>query len=180
MDRGAWWATVHGVVKSQTQLCYWAHTHICILILKGTLEGFAQVLRPGKFSYFSLYLKRMLQNTAELKLVMSLSDPNANSPSSVRKYKASWNHARSIPDLASSRIHFGSQKSYYWFLVKWVKKTSLLLFFLLNTNYLVDSSATLRQCITMVSPAGLQQLCPWIGTASVNGNSYKGYLRLQR
>ena len=27
MDRGTWWATVHGDVKSQTQLSNWAHTH---------------------------------------------------------------------------------------------------------------------------------------------------------
>ena len=27
MDRGAWWATVHGVAKSQTQLR--AHVHTC-------------------------------------------------------------------------------------------------------------------------------------------------------
>ena len=27
MDRGAWWATVHGVTNSQTQLRDWAHTH---------------------------------------------------------------------------------------------------------------------------------------------------------
>ena len=27
MDRGTWWATVHGVIKSWTQLSYWAHTH---------------------------------------------------------------------------------------------------------------------------------------------------------
>ena len=27
MDRGAWWATVHGVAKSQTQLSNLAHTH---------------------------------------------------------------------------------------------------------------------------------------------------------
>ena len=27
MDRGAWWATVHGVAKSQTPLRYWAHIH---------------------------------------------------------------------------------------------------------------------------------------------------------
>ena len=28
MDRGAWWATVHGVAKSQTQLNYsFTHTH---------------------------------------------------------------------------------------------------------------------------------------------------------
>ena len=25
-DRGAWWATVHGVTKSRTQLSDWAHT----------------------------------------------------------------------------------------------------------------------------------------------------------
>ena len=28
MERGVWWATVHGVTKSQTQLSDWAHTHI--------------------------------------------------------------------------------------------------------------------------------------------------------
>ena len=28
MDRGAWWATVHGVAKSQAQLS--THTYICI------------------------------------------------------------------------------------------------------------------------------------------------------
>ena len=27
MDRGAWWTTVHGVAKSQTQLSDWACTH---------------------------------------------------------------------------------------------------------------------------------------------------------
>ena len=27
MDRGAWWATVHGVAKSLTGLNYWALTH---------------------------------------------------------------------------------------------------------------------------------------------------------
>ena len=27
MDRGAWWATVHGIAKSWTQLHYGAHKH---------------------------------------------------------------------------------------------------------------------------------------------------------
>ena len=27
MDRGAWWATVHGVAKSWTQLSDFTHTH---------------------------------------------------------------------------------------------------------------------------------------------------------
>ena len=26
MDRGVWWATVHGVAKSQTQLSYFTHS----------------------------------------------------------------------------------------------------------------------------------------------------------
>ena len=30
MDRGAWWATVHGVAKSQTQLSNFTFTFICI------------------------------------------------------------------------------------------------------------------------------------------------------
>ena len=29
MDRGAWYAIVHGVTSSQIQLSDWAHTHIC-------------------------------------------------------------------------------------------------------------------------------------------------------
>ena len=28
MDRGTWWATIHGVAKSQTALSDWAHIHI--------------------------------------------------------------------------------------------------------------------------------------------------------
>ena len=28
MDRGAWWATLHGVAKSRTRLSHWAHTHL--------------------------------------------------------------------------------------------------------------------------------------------------------
>ena len=28
MDRGAWWATVHGVTKSQTWLITWTHRHV--------------------------------------------------------------------------------------------------------------------------------------------------------
>ena len=29
MDRGAWWATVHGIAKSRTRL---SNTHICVFI----------------------------------------------------------------------------------------------------------------------------------------------------
>ena len=39
MDRGAWWATVHGVPKSQTWLSDWAHTIKPILICDPDWRG---------------------------------------------------------------------------------------------------------------------------------------------
>jgi len=30
MDRGAWWATVHGIAKSRTQLYTHTHTHLLL------------------------------------------------------------------------------------------------------------------------------------------------------
>ena len=35
VDRGAWWATVHGVSKSLTWLSFWAHRHLYTECLKG-------------------------------------------------------------------------------------------------------------------------------------------------
>ena len=32
MDRGAWWATVHGIAKSRTQLYTHTHTHTHLLL----------------------------------------------------------------------------------------------------------------------------------------------------
>ena len=32
MDRGAWWATVHRVAKSRTQLSDLAHTRVCVCV----------------------------------------------------------------------------------------------------------------------------------------------------
>ena len=39
MDRGAWWAAVHGVTKSWTQLSDWTHTHIPIYSLPSVPWG---------------------------------------------------------------------------------------------------------------------------------------------
>ena len=33
MDTGAWWATVHGVIKSQTWLNNWTHTHTIFIVV---------------------------------------------------------------------------------------------------------------------------------------------------
>ena len=38
MDRGAWWATVHGVAESQTQLSNWAHSIYIVLGIIHSLE----------------------------------------------------------------------------------------------------------------------------------------------
>ena len=38
MDRGAWWATVHGITKRQLLLCNWAHTHTLINTVKCTKD----------------------------------------------------------------------------------------------------------------------------------------------
>ena len=42
MDRGAWWATIHGVTKSRTPSSNWAHTHIFLTrnaIIKQVLQA---------------------------------------------------------------------------------------------------------------------------------------------
>ena len=39
MDRGAWWATVHGMAESQTQLCNVEHLFMCSMaIFMSSLE----------------------------------------------------------------------------------------------------------------------------------------------
>ena len=57
MDRGAWWATVHGVAKSQTrlkQLSTHAHTlqKVCIFIkIQIRLKSFSKVIYMTKLKY---------------------------------------------------------------------------------------------------------------------------------
>ena len=57
MNRGAWWATVHGVAKSRTWLSNWAHTPVVIvcLILWRSLVFFCQILLAD-LAYFSKWL----------------------------------------------------------------------------------------------------------------------------
>ena len=44
MNRGAWWVTVHGVAKSQTQLSYF-HTHIIKMRNPGLECTFKEISR---------------------------------------------------------------------------------------------------------------------------------------
>ena len=50
MDRGAWWAIVHGVVKSQTRLStqHGTHTHICIIHVIKTIICILHMLYKHK------------------------------------------------------------------------------------------------------------------------------------
>ena len=67
MDRGAWWAIVHGVAKSQTPLSYWTRTHsfnkwlsqaYCVpgtlLGMRGTSMGEKKRFCPMELTYTSL------------------------------------------------------------------------------------------------------------------------------
>ena len=55
MDRGAWWATVHGVIKSQTQLSS-KHTHTHTHTYEGQ-PGYAKMgnMREGSVPFQSFW-----------------------------------------------------------------------------------------------------------------------------
>ena len=44
MDRGAWWAIVHGVAKSRTQLSNQAHTHPCFSMYQYFIILYGQII----------------------------------------------------------------------------------------------------------------------------------------
>jgi len=56
MDRGAWWATVHGVSKSQTRLkwlsTHRAHTHVIVSIV----HIFYSFIHPWRFGIVATFL----------------------------------------------------------------------------------------------------------------------------
>ena len=51
MDRGAWWAIVWGVAKSQTRLSLRSHMRECMIIYKNT---FPPTVHKGPLSFTSL------------------------------------------------------------------------------------------------------------------------------
>ena len=56
MDRGAWWATVHGVAKSQTQLkrlSMHAHIEFTVIVLHDRLPHQTELCRAGIISYYT-------------------------------------------------------------------------------------------------------------------------------
>ena len=55
IDRGAWWATVHGVAESQTQLS----THTTTTALRAWCTPCFHLL-PSKLSSFIMYFKKFL------------------------------------------------------------------------------------------------------------------------
>ena len=60
MDRGAWWATVLGVVKSRTQLSTHTHTHTHTLHLQSVI--LSEVRQRRKISYDIPYMWNLKRN----------------------------------------------------------------------------------------------------------------------
>ena len=51
MDREAWWATVHGVTKSQTQLSDWLTRHFIVSLQCWYLQGYSKVSQLHKHTH---------------------------------------------------------------------------------------------------------------------------------
>ena len=60
MDRGAWWATVHGVAKSQTRLSNFTFSCFFFLFVKTTSNVLAELLSENLFSVIVFALEQKL------------------------------------------------------------------------------------------------------------------------
>ena len=71
MDRGAWWAIVHGVAKSQTQLSMHTHTNIQSITVPSRTEGFS----PPDNMYKNIY-SSLIHNSPSLEMTQTFSNKN--------------------------------------------------------------------------------------------------------
>ena len=73
MDRGAWWATVHGVAKSQTRLSDFTSLHFTFhpsaKVLKAFLQNFIELTKDDV-----IYLNNLTQTCA----ICQQTNPNSN------------------------------------------------------------------------------------------------------
>ena len=92
MDRGAWWAMVHRVTKSQTRLSNWACMHTPRTIpggsLSGSSEGLWQRGKGGARTYKSFYWKKKCNQSIaaaakSLQLCPTLCDPHRRQPTKL-------------------------------------------------------------------------------------------------
>ena len=65
MDRGAWWATVHGVAKSHTGLNSHSHTH--------SMEYFSLLFATRCFGFLSTSVKNVMGILIEVKVLITQS-----------------------------------------------------------------------------------------------------------
>ena len=75
MDRAAWWATVHWVAKSQTQLSEHTHTHMHSLIyikIICKLQTQNHFLHNCKLNYHYTYLKLYMHTCISISIYLSI------------------------------------------------------------------------------------------------------------
>ena len=105
MDRGAWWATVHGVVKIRTQLSDWADTHFYQQSFHGSLGVFVActIIRlQSRIHMFSVcYSNTPLHSTKIYIRLDSLPEQNTGSEPSARDYMK--------PEFLPQRLHLQAQ-----------------------------------------------------------------------
>ena len=119
MDRGAWWATVHGIAKSQAQLS--DYTHIEDLFI-----NFCELLRPG------WVWRTTSQNGTDILWLLSASlGVSRNSPSHGKCHfryllgvlvDVKWKTKKSVPLISSAEVTFSWDGSPYLGLGNWVQE----------------------------------------------------------
>ena len=81
MDGGAWWATVHGLIKSQTRLSDFTHTKIMLKILQARLQQYVNCELPE--------VQLDLEKAEEPELKLSTSIGSSKKQESSRKTSTS-------------------------------------------------------------------------------------------
>ena len=72
MEGGAWWATVHGVAKSRTQLSNFTFFHFHLLLIKSTFVSFLFFLKHLKKFFCCCSLKGILSHIILLAIVCAI------------------------------------------------------------------------------------------------------------
>ena len=86
LDRGAWWATVHGISKSGTQLSDWHFLSVLLLVCilwVVLLRLFLFIIAQG---FFNVFFKRNWRLCMARDVMPEIEDLGSNSPAALCKF----------------------------------------------------------------------------------------------